>query len=281
MGTALITGASSGIGREFCWQVAAAGHNLVVVARDKERLEALAHNIRRANQVEVEVLAADLADPEGLADVCLRLSAHGLESPAATITNFDGEQTLDYLPLVDEGELQPIGLLINAAGLGSERPFLDNDFDSELYGLDVMVRAVLATCYSAGRAMRSRGRGTIINVSSVAADTGMGPYSAHKAWVRAFTEGLAEELRGSGVTATAVMPGLVKTEFHQRAGADFSHAPELAWSSSKKVVEQSLAAARRGQVLFTPTLRYRALAGLQRVAPRSLVRKVTRKLPHM
>lgn len=281
MGTALITGASSGIGREFCWQLATAGHNLVVVARDQERLEALAHNIRRAKQVEVEVLPADLAEPEDLANVCLRLSAHGLEAPAATITNFDDERTLDHLPLIDEGDLQPIGLLVNAAGFGSGRPFLDNDFDSELNGLDVMVRAVLATCYYSGRAMRARGRGTIINVSSFAADSGMGPYSAHKAWVRAFTEGLAEELRGTGVKATAVMPGLVKTEFHQRADADYSAAPALAWSSPKTIVEQSLAAARRGQVLFTPTLRYRALGGIQRIVPRSLVRKVTRKLPHM
>ena len=281
MGTALITGATSGIGREFCWQVSKAGHNLVIVARDQERLEALAHNIRRVNNVKVEVLPADLADPEDLADVCMRLTVTGLERPPASVTNFEDEETLDQFPLVDDDDLHPVGLLINAAGFGMARPFLDNAFDSELYGLDVMVRAVMATCYYAGRAMRDAGRGTIINVSSVAADSGMGPYSAHKAWVRSFSEGLAEELRDTGVSVTAVMPGLVKTEFHARAGVDFSATPQLAWSAPKKIVEQSLEAARRGQTLFTPTVRYKVVAAAQRVLPRSVVRKVMRNLPHM
>jgi short-subunit dehydrogenase len=178
MGTALVTGATSGIGREFCWQLSNAGNDLVMVARNRGRLDALATNIRRVNGVNVEVLVADLAEPDDLAQVCRRLAVRPVETP-------DSEE----LP-------SSVDLLVNNAGFGFDSSFLDDDFDKQLYGLDVMVRAVMATCYYGGRQMRSAGRGGIINVSSVAADTGMGPYSAHKAWVRTFSEGLYEELSG-------------------------------------------------------------------------------------
>lgn len=253
MGTALVTGATSGLGKEYCWQLAAAKHNLVLVARDTKRLEQLAEQLRQVAAVKVEVLTADLAEPEQLARVCTRL----------------------------EQKENPVGLLVNNAGFGLGHPFLEDSFDRELYGLEVMVRAVMATSYFAGRAMVNRGRGAILNVSSVAADTGMGTYSAHKAWVRAFSEGLSEELRGTGVTCTAVSPGLVRTEFHERLGSDMSNVPDLVWSTSEQVVSQSLAAVRRGQPLITPTPLYKVTNWLSRVAPRKVVRAVTKLLPHM
>lgn len=228
-----------------------------MVARNQGRLEALAANIRRVNGVKVEVLVADLAEPEDLAAVCRRLSE-------------------------DDGAADRVTTLVNNAGFGFGKPFLDDNFDHELYGLDVMVRAVMATCYYAGRQMRRNERGSIINVSSVAADTGMGPYSAHKSWVRAFSEGLYEELAPSGVMVTAVMPGLTQTEFHERAGTPSygGSIPQALWMTPTKVVKETLAAVKRGQPLVTPSLRYKVVYHATRLAPRFLVRAVVNRLPH-
>lgn len=257
MGTALITGATAGLGREFCWQLAAANHDLVIVARNKQRLGELAEELRQVAGVKVEVIVADLAEPEHLADVCVRLS----EGPAE--------------------QKSPVGLLINNAGFGLGGSFLDNTLDRELYGLEVMVRAVMATSYYAGNTMRTRGHGAILNVSSVAADTGGGTYSAHKAWVRTFSEGLAVELEGTGVTVTVVSPGLVHTEFHERAKANVEGIPSYVWGDPEVVVAQSLAAVRRGDVLCTPTPLYKVLNSVARIAPRRWVRSVTKRLPQM
>lgn len=251
----MVTGATSGLGKEFCWQLAAAKHDLVIVARNSERLETLAEELRQVGGIQVEVIAADLAEPEDLARVCRRVE--------------------------EDEEKPPVGLLVNNAGFGLGKPFLEDSFDRELYGLEVMVRAVMATSYFAGRAMVERGRGAILNVSSVAADTGMGTYSAHKAWVKAFSEGLSEELAGTGVTCTVSCPGLVQTEFHERLGNDMSHVPEFVWTPAEDVVSQSLDAVRRGRVIVTPSPLYKVVNGAARVAPRSVVRAVTKLLPHM
>lgn len=260
MSTALVTGATSGIGREFCWQLAGAGNDLVLVARNGGRLDALAENIARVHSVNVEVLAADVAEPEDLAKVCNRLTQNDPDQPGKS----------------------PITTLVNGAGFGFGTSFLDDDFDRELYGIDVMVRAVMATCYYAGRAMRDRGEGAIVNISSVAADTGMGPYSAHKAWVRAFSEGLYEELRGTGVMVTVSMPGLTHTEFHERAGGEeyYGRAPEMMWMTPNQVAKETLAAVKRGQPLVTPSLRYKTIYHAARVMPRFLVRAIVNRLPH-
>ena len=253
MGTALVTGASAGLGEEFCWQLAAAGHNLVIVARREERLRAIAHQIEQASGVDVEVIVADLATPEDVERIARRLDS------------------------VD----QPVGLLVNNAGFGIGHPFLDGPIETEITGLDVMVRATMILSYRAARAMFARGRGAILNVSSVASDTGMGTYSAHKAWVKAFSEGLAEELRGTGVTVTAVMPGMMRTGFHDVTAIDPDTVHPISWIDPEVVVDEALAAVRRGQVLCTPTWRYKATSALVKFAPRWAVRRVTSRIPHI
>lgn len=257
MGTALVTGATSGIGEEFCWQLAAAGHDLVLVARNEERLEALANDLRMIAGVSAEVIPADLSEREDCERVCARLDV-GL-----------GEA------------LPPVGLLVNNAGYALGESFLTNDFDAEEAALDVMVRAVMMLSHHAARSMSARGRGAILNVSSVAAVTGMGVYGAHKAWVRAFTEALSQDLRGSGVTATCVSPGPTLTNFHERTGMSYEDMPTWAWTSAEQVVTEALDAVRRGQKHVTPGAQYKVAQLAVRLAPRGLVHKVTGLFPHM
>lgn len=197
-----------------------------------------------------EILVADLSTPEGMSAVAERLA--------------DPER--------------PVDLLVNNAGLGLKTGFLETTIDEELAALDVMVRAVLVLSHSAAHAMAARGHGAILNVSSVAGWLGNGSYAAHKAWVTSFTEGLASQLKGTGVTATAVLPGLTHTEFHERAELeDYDEMPEIAWLEPEHVVSSALAAVRRKQVLVTPSVRYGAMTGVVRVLPRAWVRAIARK----
>jgi len=253
MGIALVTGATSGIGEEFCWQLAAAHHDLVLVARREEKLRTLAEDLRQIAGVKAEVIVADLGVAGDVDRVAQRL--------------------LD--------EQSPVGLLVNNAGFALGCSFIDNTIEAEENALDVMVRAPMVLSYAALNAMRARGRGAIINVSSVASETGAGTYSAHKAWIRAFSEGLSEELRGSGITVTAVCPGPVHTNFFEAAGVDMSAAPQWLWATPEQVVSEALAAMRRGQVLVTPTPVYKVAMAAMRVAPRWVTRRVMRSIPHM
>src|SRR5690606_36251740 len=137
---------------------------------------------------------------------------------------------------------RPVDLLVNNAGLGQGVDFVANDLDAELAALDVMVRAVMILSHAAAGSMAARGRGRILNVSSVATWLGNGTYSAHKAWVTSFTEGLAGQLRGTGATATAVLPGLTRTEFHARAGIGAYDGLRVAWLRADAVVRAALRA---------------------------------------
>ncbi|WP_146904957.1 SDR family NAD(P)-dependent oxidoreductase [Cellulomonas aerilata] len=244
MGTALITGAGAGLGLEFAWQLATARHDLVLVDRDAERLDRLAGRLRAAAGVHVEVLLADLSVRDDVDRVAERLRSTE----------------------------RPVGLLVNNAGAAAGQRFVSGDLSREEALLDVMVRCVLVLSHAAVEQMTLRGRGAVLNVASVAALITLGTYSAHKAWVRTFTEGLAVELRGMGVTATVVCPGFVRTEFHDRAGIDMAWLPEVGWLRADDVVAAALAAVRRGAVISTPSLRYRLGSGAARVMPRSVVR---------
>jgi len=167
-----------------------------------------------------------------------------------------------------------VGLLVNNAGFAPAQRFVGGDVDVELRAIDVMVRAVVRLTHAALGPMTARGRGAVLNVASVAALTAGGTYSAAKAYVRTFTEGLAAELHGTGVTATVLCPGLVRTEFHDRAGLDMSSAPQIGWLDAPYVVSQALADVRRGVVISTPSARYKAGSALLRVLPRPVVRAI-------
>ncbi|MDR2254290.1 MAG: SDR family oxidoreductase [Bifidobacteriaceae bacterium] len=247
MGTALITGASAGLGEEFAWQLATLRHNLVLVARDETRLEQLAAKLRSAAGVRVEVLPADLSKERDLARLTARLKA----------------------------PTRPVGLLVNNAGFGTRERFLEAPAKDLVAMEKVMIHAVLVLSHAAAKAMVERGRGAILNVSSIAAYLASGVYGADKAWVKAFTEALAVELNGTGVTATAVLPGLTRTEFHARAGLDYLSYPSVMWLSAADVVARALSDVRRGVVLSTPSIRYGVVGQVARLLPRWMVRALS------
>lgn len=250
MTTALVTGASAGIGYEFARQLAEKGHDIVLVARDRARLENVSDELRRSYQVRPEILVADLSDRAQIEKVAQRLA----------------------------DEARPVDLLVNNAGYGMRKGFLANEVQEEEAMLDVLCTAILVLSHAAGRAMRVRGRGAIINVSSVASYAAMGTYSAAKAWVRFFSEGLSRELAGSGVTVTALCPGFTRTEFHERGRMTMSRLPEAMWLDAPSVVRQGLEDAARGKVVSVPGPQYKALVGAMSAAPRGLVRNASSAL---
>ncbi|MFN8099860.1 MAG: SDR family oxidoreductase [Dermatophilaceae bacterium] len=244
MTTALITGATAGIGLEFATQLAARGHDLVLVARDTTRLEETAGRLGAAYGIRVEVLPADLSARRQLQRVADRVADHA----------------------------RPVDILVNNAGYGLEGGFLDNDLATEEAMFDVLCRAVLVLSHAAAGAMVARGSGQIVNVSSVAGYLASGSYAAAKAYVTVLTESLATRLAGTGVTATAVCPGFVRTQFHQRAGLDMRGLPGFVWLDAKGLVRDALAATDAGKVVVVPSRRYQAAVGLLKLAPRRLAR---------
>ncbi|MFV0286582.1 MAG: SDR family NAD(P)-dependent oxidoreductase [Demequina sp.] len=248
MATALITGASRGLGEEFAWQLATAKHDVVLVARDRDAMSEIADTIRGAAGVQVEVIAADLSTPDGLETVAQRVA--------------DPDR--------------PISLLVNNAGYGLGAEVLDTTWEQEKAALDVLVTATLRLSQVAAKAMAARGHGAILNISSVASHLANTTYAAHKRWVRDFTEALASQLAGTGVTATVVLPGLVRTHFHD--APELAHMrdefPEVAWLTAEHVVESALAAVRRKAVVVTPSAKYAVAGTLMRVTPSALTRRM-------
>jgi short-subunit dehydrogenase len=241
---ALVTGATAGLGAEFARQLAEQGYDLVLVARDVARLEAARKSLSTGS---VEVLPADLTTDAGCASVAARLS---------------------------QGD---IDLLVNNAGMGAYAAFGSADLAREEEQLDLNVRAVLRLSHAAVRAMTARGSGRILNVSSVAGFVprgGNATYSASKAWVTMFSEALAVQLAGSGVTVTAVCPGFTHTEFHERAQADMSAVPDRMWLEAADVVREGLADTFAAKPVSVPSRRYKALVSIARTLPRPMLRAV-------
>ncbi len=249
MTTAMVTGASSGIGLEFARELGSRGHDLLLVSPEAERLARVCGELSGQYGVEAEAVVADLS---------VRADVTRVAERAATVD-----------------------VLVNNAGFGLEQWFLDNEQADEEALLDVLCRAVLVLSHAAGQTMRDRGSGTIINVASIAGWVAGGTYSAAKSWVIAFSESLAAELKGTGVQVTVVCPGLVRTEFHQRSGITVAARDSL-WLDPRRVARDGLRAAARGRAISVPGTVHKGLAWLARVAPRRFVRsggKITSHRP--
>ncbi len=249
MAWALVTGGTSGIGAAFAREFARRGYDLILVARDTGRLEEHAAAFRAQGRT-VEVLAADLAVHADVDRVAARLR--------------DGDR--------------PVEVLVNNAGFSVRASLVDPDLAVHDNAFEVMIRAVLVLGGSAAAAMRDRGTGTIINVSSTAGFMAMGAYSAIKAWVTAYSESLAAELHGSGVHVTAVCPGWVPTEFHARANVSTDRIPDALWIDADVLAAAAVRDAAHGVVISIPTVRYKALMFAARHAPRGGIRAVSRAL---
>ncbi len=237
--TAMITGPTAGIGQAFAHQLARRGHDLVLVARDRERLDAVAAELTRTYGVQVEVLPADLVDRDQLAAVEARLADRD----------------------------RPVDLLVNNAGFGLKGRFLDNDVDAEAAMLDVLVTAVLRLSHAALGGMAERGRGGVINVSSVAAFLPRGTYAAAKAWVNSFSEWAANEYRPQGVTVMSLCPGFTRTEFHERMDVGRDSAPGFMWLDPDFLVTRALQDFDRGRSFSVPGAQYKAVVALTRLVP--------------
>lgn len=237
MGVALVTGPTAGIGREIAVELSRRGHRLILVARDEQRLNALAEELGNA-----EVLAADLSDAHQR--VAVEEAARGVD------------------------------WLVNNAGYGLNAGFLESDVDEEQKLLDVLVTSVMRLAHAALPGMVDKGRGRILNVSSVAGWVPFGTYSAAKAWVTVFSESLAAQTPG-GVHVTAMCPGFTRTEFHQRADMQVD-GPGWMWLDAGEVARQGIKDCDRGVVVSVPSLRYWSASTVVRHSPRAVLRRVAR-----
>ncbi|MFB9181440.1 SDR family NAD(P)-dependent oxidoreductase [Dactylosporangium sucinum] len=246
---ALITGATAGIGAAFARELAAEGYDLVLVARDEARLGAMAAEL---SSVDVAVLPADLATPEGCDTVAARLT-----DPA-----------------------RPVDLLVNNAGMSLNRSFLRSTVELEEALLRLNVNAVMRLTLAALPVMTERGRGDIVNVSSVSGFAALMPgstYPASKAWVTNFSVSQGQLVRGYGVRVMALCPGYTRTEFHDRAGIDVSKTPSWMWLDAGAVVRAGLKDLRKGKLVSVPDWKYKLATFGMRHAPQGLVHRVSRR----
>lgn len=250
MRTALITGASSGIGASYARQLACEGYHLVLVARREARLQALADELAQRHHVQAEVLVADLANPADVARV---------EARIAEIDNLD--------------------FLVNNAGFGTAGTFVKNEIASQDAMIRVHVTASVRLTRAALPGMLARRCGAIVNVASLVAFypvTGSATYSATKAYLKSFTEALHQELAGTGVRVQALCPGFTRTEFQSVGKIDEVGIPDFMWMSPEVVTAQSLRDLDAGRVISVPGAGYRLLAALSGFIPRSLLYRVGR-----
>ncbi len=244
---ALVTGASAGIGAAYARRLAAMGYDLILVARRADRLEALAAELSSRNGVHAEPLAADLTSDADLKAVEDRITR---------------EDRLEFL--------------LNNAGFGGSGRFYESPLETQVIMHRLHVMATLQLAHAALRGMTGRGKGSLVNVSSVAAfiaRPGSISYHATKAWMNSFTEGLYLELKDarSPVRVQALCPGYTITEFHDVIGFDRKRISDFWWTPVEQVVEASLAGLERNELFVVPGWRYKFLVALLRVIPRPLL----------
>ncbi|CAB4732233.1 unannotated protein [freshwater metagenome] len=247
---ALITGASAGIGTSFARRLADRGHDLVIVARRKDRLDDLAQEITKSSNREVEVLVADLE------------SAKGARVVEDRVVDAD----------------RPVDLLVNNAGFGTSGRFDQLPIEAEEAEINLNVIALVRLTHAALGAMVERGHGGVINVSSVGAyqpTPHSATYAATKAFVSSFTNAIHEELRGTGVKAMVLAPGFTHTEFHLRAGIDDQgQVPEFLWQSADEVVAAALRDYDRGKAVCIPGPINTAAAAFSGSLPAGITRRI-------
>ena len=238
---ALVTGASAGLGEEFARQLATRGNDLVLVARDRARLDALAKDLA---EVSVEVLPADLTDLAQLATV--------------------------------EERARSVDTLINNAGFGTFGRFYELDLDTEIREINLNVSALVRLTHAAAAAMAARGKGAILNVSSLAGFQ-PGPanatYGATKAFVTSFTEAVHEEMKGTGVAVSVLCPGFTHTEFQDRANVPAEDVPGFMWQMPPEVVKAGLDGLAKNKAIIVPGTLNRVLGTLSNMAPHAVTRR--------
>jgi uncharacterized protein len=244
---ALITGPTSGLGAGFAERLARRGYDLVLVARDKQRLSDLAAELEQQFDAHSEIIAADLGTEEGRAAAVERLH-------------------------------KGVDFLVNNAGFGLSGEFWTADPAALQAQLDVNSTAVTQLTRAALPSMLGNAKGSIINVASVA---GLVPgrgstYSGTKSYVVAFTEGLSNGLVGTGVQIQALCPGFIHTEFHARAGIPMESMPEFMWLSVDQVVTASFEDLEKGKVISVPGWQYKIITSASKLVPRGLARRVTK-----
>lgn len=244
---ALVTGASAGLGTELARQLAALRIDLVLVARDRPRLERLAHVLRARYGVAVEVMAADLTDPAALEGVAARLAASDA----------------------------PIDILINNAGFGVYAGFEASDIADERRMHELLSWVPLRLAHSAVPGMLERGSGWIMNVASAAAFMPSGTYGAAKSATVSLSRALSIRYRSRGIRVTALCPGLLDTEFHERMGEDHLPAlPRIAWADTSIVAREGLRALHRGRSVLVSDWRYRLVRPLITLVPDRLLERL-------
>ncbi|WP_412932017.1 SDR family NAD(P)-dependent oxidoreductase [Microbacterium jepli] len=248
MPVALITGASSGLGAEFARQLAARGADLVLVARTRSALERVAAEAGERYGVHCDIIVADLSDPEQIGAAVARLASTE----------------------------RPIDVLVNNAGYGLPLAFESNDIDDEVRHLRVHDEATMRLMHAALGPMLARGSGRIINVASVAAFIPRSTYGAVKAWMVSFSRWANAVYAPRGVTVTAVCPGYVHTEFHERLGLPPGEEGIASWMwlNAPDVVAEALRDAARGRSVSVPSIRWKALTRLVPLLPDRLAARM-------
>ena len=245
MATALVTGATAGIGFSYAQLLANEGFDLVLVARDLPRLNKVAKELAKAYGIKAETLKADLTKPFQLAKVEKRLASNS----------------------------KPIEVLINNAGFGIKDSFVDSALVKEQELLDVLVTAPMRLTHSVLPQMVKRDSGVIVNVSSVASFIAGGTYSAAKSYLTVFSEYLHTELRDTNIKVSALCPGFTRTEFHARGKMKMTGLPNYMWLTTDQVVRKSWRDVKAGKVICIPGFQYLILSTIARIAPRPMVRK--------
>jgi len=250
MATALITGATAGIGAAYAKLLAKEGFDLVLVARDLPRLKGVAKELSKLYKIKAETIKADLTKPAQLAKVEKRLANNS----------------------------KPIEVLIHNAGFGLKYSFLVSNLANEQDLLDVLVTAPMRLSHAVLPGMIKRNSGSIVNVSSVASFIAGGTYSAAKSYLTVFSEYLHTELRDTNIKVSALCPGFTRTEFHARGKMKMSGLPNYMWTAVDQVVAKSWRYVKAGKVICIPGWQYMLLSSIARIAPRPLVRKLGIKI---